>query len=186
MNIGYVLRYHREWYNQRRPKAEPIERKRKTEILDKGDGCACRLCERVTKRYHHQTLDSSTPDGTTIEHKLPEALGGTTDNWNLEISCWICNTALGNMLGTLIGKYQSDVYQVTRKELEEFIRFHWNPKPSVNSILWKELEEEIARLEEEGNSDSQSLSTNIEVEESRGLANPLFSESSDLRKEVKA
>ena len=186
MNIGYVLRYHREWYNQRRPKAEPIERKRKTEILDKGGGCACRLCERVTKRYHHQTLDSSTPDGTTIEHKLPEALGGPHEDWNLEISCWLCNTALGHVLGGIIGKYRGGVYNVPRKELEEFIRFHWNPKSSENPILWKRFEEEIARLKDGRDSDSQSPSIETTTEEIRGLANPLFSENSDRRKEVKA
>ena len=180
------LRHHRVWYNQRLPKAEPIERDRKTKIFYAGDGIACRLCGRVTKRYPHETLDSSKPDATTIEHKLPEAAGGTTEDWNLAISCWICNTALGNMFGKLIGKYQRDLYQVPRKELEDFLRFHWYPKPSVNPILWKELEGEIARMEEEGKSDSQSLSTITVDEESRGLANSMFSENSDRRKEVKA
>jgi len=185
LNIGYVLRYHREWYRKRLPRVGSMERLEKTEKLDSGGGCPCRVCKIITKRYKHQTLDRSTPDGTTIEHRLPEALGGPHEDWNLEISCWLCNTALGHVLGGIIGKYRGDVYNVPRKELEEFIRFHWNPKSSENPILWKRFEEEIARLKDGCDSDSQSPSIETTKEEIRGLANPLFSENSVRHREVK-
>jgi len=189
MSFGRVLRHHRNWVRKKMDKypklcEERLERKR--EILKDGHGKVCNVidCNTVMHYYQGVAIGEEHTDASTVEHRLPRALGGVNDDWNLQSRCNCCNRSLGKMLAELIRKYGS-INNIPGKEREGFIRFHWDPTPEKNPALWSIFKEKRFILERKRKSDSQPPQSINLVSVSKNLADSLISEVSKESEGVK-
>ena len=189
MSFGRVLRHHRDWVRNKKEKSpklceERLERKR--EILKDGHGKVCNVIDCNTMMHYYQgvAIGDEHTDASTVEHRLPHALGGVNDDWNLQSRCNCCNRSLGKMLNEMIRKCGS-IYNIPGKEREDFIRFHWDPTPEKNPTLWSIFEEKRSILESNRKSGSQPPQPINLVSGSKNLADSLISGVSKESKGVK-
>lgn len=74
-------------------------RRKKQRIAARDGGWRCHYCERALdpimnpKAKHPVKVVETTP---TLDHVVPQSLGGTSDLSNLVLSCFPCNTSKGS------------------------------------------------------------------------------------------
>lgn len=71
----------------------PVNKTQKKEIYARDNG-RCRLCRKPVELY----LPYDNPYRSSVDHILPQSLGGSDDNWNLRLAHAICNGKRSNII----------------------------------------------------------------------------------------
>lgn len=63
------------------------------ELLER-DGRRCHYCQRPFMGWATEDFKAN-PHAPTLDHKIPDSLGGSNQAWNLVLACGSCNTSRG-------------------------------------------------------------------------------------------
>ncbi len=147
-----------------------------------GKTCPVAFCNQAMEHREGEVFGHEHPDAVTVDHRLPQSLGGVNEKWCLVATCNACNRNLGQLLNEKKFQAYGGASNVPFRKLTKYVDFQY--KISSKSFNEEEFPDLSRWFKMKKNWDSQFFLGDAEGGESRSLVGSLVSEASDIVEEV--
>ena len=185
MSLDRARRRFHEWWREATWEtcgAPPPNMSREIKSAAHGKTCPVAFCNQVMEHREGQGFGHERPEAATVDHRLPQSLGGVNEKWCLLAICNDCNRILGQILNERYFQVYGGVIDVPFRKLKKYVDFQY--KISSKSFNEEEFSDLTEWFKTKKKRSSQSFLNESEVGESRSLVGSLVSEARDMVEEV--
>lgn len=105
----------RAYFDGRIPCEPKLTPSQKGELLANADGRRCPTCSCRMRYLEGKLFGHEESDATTVEHILPNKMGGSNERRNLSVRCNLCNRASGNAINEWVQRIGNPTWAEIRR-----------------------------------------------------------------------
>ena len=96
------------FFHGKEPKSSTLSNRLKKRMLALYDGKRCPTCHTVMRHNRGIKFGHEIADAATIEHVIPIAMGGSSEETNLVVRCNLCNRASGHTMNEWLQQFKEE------------------------------------------------------------------------------
>ena len=96
------------FFHGKEPKTTTLSNSLKKRMLTLYDGKRCPTCHTVIRYHRGIKFGHEIADASTIEHVIPIAIGGSSEEANLAVRCNLCNRASGHAMNEWLQQFKEE------------------------------------------------------------------------------